>query len=266
MSSARLLLVILLVSGLLLFHLSVFAKNGRGLGMSQKRSKAPSRTGKMAEPSELRPVFPDKASCIEISSPYGSQARYDGSRRPKHRFGGRHGGIDLSLTEGTPLLAVAGGVLIRKGEGGRMEGIYLWLRHSPEDTGLPYWVYSKYQHLQSVPQLPLGTKVVVGQTVAFSGKTGTTGGHYSTNGYPHLHLATRRSSDGDIEIKGGKMVMPDSHLIDPLSFFHEAILALEEPIDSPAHDGVITIPYMITNGHLWPRGTCVVWPVACQAK
>jgi len=149
----------------------------REAGTLQGQTMKPARRSEMIRSSGLQPVFPDGAVCLEIASPFGSQTRYDGSPRPKWRFGGYHGGIDVSLAEGTPLLAVAAGTMVSKGEGGQMEGIYLWLRHSPENTALTYWVYSKYQHLQSLPELPIGAKVVAGQVVARSGKTGTTGGH-----------------------------------------------------------------------------------------
>lgn len=102
--------------------------------------------------SGLEAAFPDGHACQPIACPFASPTRYDGSRRPNDRNGGLHGGIDLSLSEGTPLLAVADGEVIALGEGGRMEGIYLWLRHSPEDTGLPYWVFSKYQHFSALPK------------------------------------------------------------------------------------------------------------------
>mgnify|MGYP001564167371 FL=1 len=115
--------------------------------MPQEQTMEPTRGDEMIRPSGLQAVLPDEVRCPEIASPFGSETRYDGSRRPSWEFGGYHGGIDISLAEGTPLLALAAGTVVNKGEGGRMEGNYLWLRHSPEDTGLAYWVYSKYQHL-----------------------------------------------------------------------------------------------------------------------
>ena len=253
-----LLLFIVAVAGIFLINFTACVQG--------KQGRAPSRTGKMAGPSGLQPAFPDKARCIEISSPYGSPTRYDGSRRPEYRFGGRHGGIDLSLTGGTPLLAVAGGTVVSKGEGERMEGIYIWLRHPPADTGLPYWVYSKYQHLQSLPELPVGTKVVVGQVIALSGKTGTTGGHYGTNGYPHLHLAMLKNPSGEYQGTGPPIRVPGSYLIDPLTFYQVAGSTSKEPIDSPSREKIISIPYMTTDGQFQPQGTRVVWPVACHPK
>lgn len=235
--------------------------------MLKEQTMKPTRGGEMITPSGLQPVFPDKARCPEIASPFGSQTRYDGSPRPSWApGGGYHGGIDLSLAEGTSLLALAAGTVVSKGEGGQMEGIYVWLRHSPEDTGLPYWVYSKYQHLQSLPELPIAAKVVAGQVVARSGRTGTTGGHYGAYGYPHLHLTTHKSPSGEYQIAGSRVLAPGSHLIDPLVIYHEASPKSPESVDPPPREKAVTIPYVTTDGRIWPQGTRVVWPVACQPR
>jgi hypothetical protein len=53
-------------------------------------------------PSGLTPGFPKDAGCPEIASGYASPTRYDGSARPATRFGGVHGGMDITLDEGTP--------------------------------------------------------------------------------------------------------------------------------------------------------------------
>jgi murein DD-endopeptidase MepM/ murein hydrolase activator NlpD len=214
-------------------------------------------------PSGLQPVFPEQARCPEIASPYGSQTRYDGSFRPKWAFGGYHGGIDITLAEGTPLLAVAAGRVLSKGEGGMLEGIYLWLRHAPDDTGLKYWVYSKYQHLESVPDLEVGAQVAMGQTVARSGKTGTVGKHYGTSGYPHLHLTTRKSASGDasVDTRGAAQGLT---LFDPLAIYREAVGKLRESAASPLDARRVSIPYASTDGKVVPPGTRVVWPVACH--
>ncbi len=209
-------------------------------------------------PIGLQPVFPDEARCPELASPFGSQTRYDGSPRPSWApGGGSHGGIDITLAEGTPLLALAAGTVVKKGEGGQMLGIYLWLRHSPENTGLPYWVYSKYQHLQSLPELAVGAKVVVGEVIARSGKTGTVGGHFGYYGYPHLHFATRKSPTGEFQ---------GSHLTDPLVIYHEASPKPKESVDPPPRENAVTIPYVTIHGQAWPQGTRVVWPVACRRR
>lgn len=233
--------------------------------MMQDQKMKSDRRDEMIKPSGLQPVFPVQARCSEIASPFGSQTRYDGSSRPKEEFGGYHGGIDISLTEGTPLLALAAGTVVSKGEGGQMEGFYLWLKHSPEDTGLAYWVYSKYQHLQSLPELAIGARVAMGEMVAHSGKTGTIGGHYGTHGYPHLHLTTLTSPNDD-QMVGPRTSTWGSNLIDPLLIYYEASNKLRESVDPSPHAKVVIIPYSTTDGQVWPRGTRVLWPVACQPR
>jgi len=205
----------------------------------------------MIRPSGLQPVFARDARCPGIASPFGSRTRYDGSPRPTWSFGGYHGGIDISLVEGTPLVALAAGTVASKGEGGQLEGIYVWLRHSPEDTGLPYWVYSKYQHLQSHPELPIGARVAVAEVIARSGRTGTVGGHYGPSGYPHLHLSTRTSASGD-GIVGSRGETTGGSLVDPLVIYRDA-----------GGNAEVRIPYSTAEGQVWPAGTRVAWPVAC---
>lgn len=224
------------------------------------QAQVPKRAGggDMISPSGLEPVFPAGALCPEIASPYGSPTRYDGSRRPPWQFGGLHGGIDISLEEGIPLIALASGTLVSKGEGGQLEGIYLWLRHSPEDTGLTYWLYSKYQHLGSPSELPIGAKVSAGQVIARSGRTGTVGGHYGSAGYPHLHLTMRKNPSGEYRKEGSGLPAPDSLLVDPLVIYQEA--------GHKPRASKVPIPYATTDGQLRPQGTRVVWPVACRQK
>jgi murein DD-endopeptidase MepM/ murein hydrolase activator NlpD len=240
-----------------------FSKGDRGMG--QERGAKAAGEEEVVRPSGLQPVFSAQMRCPRIASPYGSQTRYDGSFRPTWAFGGYHGGIDISLAEGTPLLALAAGTVVGKGEGGMLEGIYLWLRHSPEDTGLAYWVYSKYQHLESVPDLEVGANVAMGQRVARSGKSGTEGKHYGISGYPHLHLTTRKSSRGDVSV-GSREAMRGAPLFDPLAIYHDAWKTMRESAEAPVKDGGIPIPYATTDGKVAPPGTRVVWPVACQLR
>ena len=254
MRTKRYVLLFLVVTAVLLYCFTASAKWGKGGFKKETDSFRPSGRD-VIERSGLKPVFPEKARCIEIASPYASPTRYDGSPRPSRApGGGLHGGIDLTLPQGTPLLALADGTVVNKGRGGMMLGTYLWLKHSPQDTVLPYWVYSKYQHLKSLPDLPVGEKVVMGQVIAHSGMTGTQGGHYGTSGYPHLHLTTRKSPDG--EFKG-------SLLVDPLVVYYDAAKKTE---NASSGEKSVEIPYMTPDGKFYPEGTRVVWPVACDPK
>ncbi|MCW9003492.1 MAG: M23 family metallopeptidase, partial [Rhodospirillales bacterium] len=140
----------------------------------------------------LKAVLPSAAKCEGIASPFGSSTRYDGSYR-NNEHGGYHSGLDITLTIGTPLLAIADGEVIHGGEGGLLVGNFLWMRHAPEDTGLPFYAFVKYQHLDKPPSLQAGDKVKMGQAVGLSGLTGTQGGHYGATGYPHLHMTVYAS-------------------------------------------------------------------------
>jgi len=224
--------------------------------------KAPARSGKMATESNLQLAFMANARCEDISSSYGSRTRYDGSQRPE---GGRHGGIDLSLPAGTPLLALADGTVINGGQGYQMEGFYIWLQHSPEDTGPSYWVYSKYQHRQSASGLSVGSRVKAADITGYSGNSGTTGGHFGVDGYPHLHLSTFKSLGSKYKVKGSRLKIPDSTLFDPLWAYHEAMASFDRLSESSlAGENQVVVSYVTKDGQVHPQGARVVWPVYCQ--
>ena len=219
--------------------------------------------------SGLSVAFDDGHACPPSASPFASPTRYDNSRRPIDRFGGLHGGIDLSLKEGTPLLAVADGEAIASGEGSLMEGIYLWLRHAPEDSGLPFWTFSKYQHLSVPPDLKPGARVKAGQPVGLSGATGTAGKHYGTAGYPHLHLTTYYGPSGEYEIKGlsGSMVSArGAQLDDPLILYLRDLAGLADVRALPEAHRAVRPAIVGEDGSIVPPGSKTVWPVACKRK
>jgi murein DD-endopeptidase MepM/ murein hydrolase activator NlpD len=219
--------------------------------------------------SGLAVAFDENHACPPIASPFASPTRYDNSRRPIDRFGGLHGGIDLSLKEGTPLLAVADGEAIASGEGGLMEGIYLWLRHAPQDSGLPFWTFTKYQHLSAPPDLKPGARVKAGQRVALSGATGTAGKHYGTAGYPHLHLTTFYGPSGEYEIKGlsGSMVSAKgAQLDDPLILYLSDPTGLAEVRALPEARRSVRPGIVREDGSLLPPDSKTVWPVVCGRR
>jgi murein DD-endopeptidase MepM/ murein hydrolase activator NlpD len=215
-------------------------------------------------PSGLTARFPENMTCAPIASPYGSATRYDGSRRPASRFGGLHGGIDLTLEEGTPLRAIATGKVIHLGKGGLAEGIYLWLQHAPQDTGLPFWIYSKYQHLAELPGLSAGETVQAGQVIALSGKTGTVGPHYGSAGYPHLHLTTLAGRSGKFERQDSRIVTEGARLFDPVAVYLRDLGEVEEVERLPDERKTVPIPYVAEGGSIHPAGSRMVWPVACK--
>lgn len=216
--------------------------------------------------SGLRVAFPGGYACEPIASPFASPTRYDGSFRRGDRNSGLHGGMDISLKTGTPLLAIADGEVIALGEGGALEGIYIWLRHTPTDTGSSYFVFSKYQHLAALPALKVGDRVKAGKAIGLAGATGTAGKHYGPNGYAHLHLSTFYGPSEEYEIKGmfGSMVSgKDARLDDPLVLYLEGLHDLSA-IRSLADETQTVRPAVVgADGRIHPEGRKTVWPVSC---
>lgn len=212
--------------------------------------------------------FPDGAGCIPVASPYGSPTRYDGSsRRTGGGPGSTHGGIDLTLAEGTPLLAVAAGTVFGHGTGGMMEGHYLWLLHLPERSGLPFAFLTKYQHLAVRPNIPHGQAVSLGQEVARSGSTGTLGGYYGAAGYPHLHMTVRTIPSDKVPSTTSLetfSIVSDTIQVDPLVLYVLGLRVPEEAADlSPERKNVVP-SYVDSKGLVQPPSARTVWPVACD--
>ena len=118
-------------------------------------------------PTGLTPKFDERVNCRGIDDYWAM----DYSRkRGREAY---HGGIDIPAPQGTPILAVANGVVVAKFMGKQgPRGIEIWLRHSPQDTGLNIWVYTEYAHLIAMPKLGIGQRVSMGEEV---GKTSNSG-------------------------------------------------------------------------------------------
>jgi murein DD-endopeptidase MepM/ murein hydrolase activator NlpD len=214
----------------------------------------------------LQPVFPTGVTCPQISSPFGSPTRYDGSQR-SNDFGGLHNGMDISLEPGTPLLAVADGVVAHAGTGGQLVGNFIWLHFPPESTGLPVHVFARYQHLREPAALQPGAPVRQGQVVGLSGNTGTTGGHYGFSGYDHLHLNLLVSPDPDFET-AGPMLRPSAIVyLDPLGLYARPAggILTSQSLRGLADDQKrLPVSVMTTEGQRIGAPAKPIWPVACK--
>lgn len=232
-------------------------KKKRKMTLEQMQDKGLIATG-------LTPIYPTEATCLEIASAFASERRYDGSFRPSFAFHGYHSGIDISVKIGTPIVAIADGTVIQVAEAGRMVGIKITLQHSPEDTGLAEWTYSKYQHLDKMPTLKVGEPVKMGEVIGLAGRTGTTGGHYGSRGYPHLHMNVY-SGDSEFTVRDGHKLSPiNMQFLDPLTFYYQKELDSNVLKDMPAEEKSFAIPYKTTGGKVVPEQTKVVWPFLCE--
>jgi murein DD-endopeptidase MepM/ murein hydrolase activator NlpD len=135
----------------------------------------------IADPAAPRWIHPLPAVAhrlpLEASRRFG--AHREGEGRPPE-CGGGHCGIDFFADRGTPVLAVAGGVVERVFlDASRPSGKYVSLRH---DDG----TCSQYMHLDAVAAgLRAGDAVAAGQPIGRVGQTGF------TRSLPHLHFAYR---------------------------------------------------------------------------
>jgi len=217
--------------------------------------------------SGLNVTFPSEYACEPVSSPFASPTRFDGSFRRSDRNSGLHGGMDITLETGTPLLAVADGEVIALGEGGALEGIFIWLRHTPTETGLPWFVFSKYQHLSARPSLNVGDRIKVGSIVGLSGATGTAGKHYGPRGYPHLHLSTFYGPSSEYEIRGmyqSIVSSKDAQIDDPLALYLDPASLMTAIRDLPGERKTVRPAVVGDDRQIQPAGSRTVWPVACR--
>ena len=204
-----------------------------------------------------------------MKSFFADRTRYDGSPRVPWANHGYHGGIDISSDEGTPLVAIAAGEVVHKFTGGRLVGHQIYLRHTPQDTGLPIWLYSKYKHFREMPDLEIGERVKMGQVIGESGNTGTTGGYFGWQGYPHLHMSIYAGRTGDYTPGRRGVRIPGMQQLDPLAIYllkdrnvfdNHAVRAL------PDDQKTVRIPYKTTDGRISPAGTRLIWPFMCEPK
>lgn len=206
--------------------------------------------------------FPENISCEGISSEYASPERYDGSSRPSFRMAGLHGGFDISLNIGTPLLAMADGEFVNKGEGGQAEGNFIVVKFSPRATGFNQYIYAKYQHLDELPNEEVGFKFKAGQQIAISGDTGTYGRHFF-GGYPHLHVTTFATKHS--RIRGGRrFLMRNGRMIDPLAIFLNPKDFSKMLSETTGVSGTIVVPSVVLKDKkILKTKPSRYWPVFC---
>ncbi len=215
----------------------------------------------------LRPVYPSNAECLEIKSAFGDETRWDGSSRYAGAFHGYHGGNDISSDIGTPLVALADGEVVHKYVGGRLVGNQIYIRHAPEDTGLPVWVYSKYKHFDKLPEFEVGDRVKMGQFLGPSGNTGTTGGHFGWEGYPHLHITIYTSTSPDYKTRTKSVLPKDVQYLDLVALYLNRtppVVNNHQARDLPDAEKDVPIPYMTPAGAVVPAGSRLIWPFTCE--
>lgn len=205
----------------------------------------------------LRPAFTDGARCPGIDS---EKWAIDYSQ--KRPFPALHKGIDIPQPSGTPILAIADGTVIGKFENrDSRKGIEIMLRHTPEQTGLPFWVYSQYTHLREMSPLPIGATVDMGQEIGKTGNSGRSGRRVRRDA---LHFAVLYSAHREWTREEMFIVPKDSRWMDPNAFYRRA-----PPYDSQSlaalrdDDKKTPVPYVTARGVTAPPDTKRIWPYRC---
>jgi len=210
-------------------------------------------------------VFPQEIKCPLIDP--SDEWAEDYTHKRKNPF--LHKGIDIVAPKGTPVLAAASGTVIAKymnqrssGEWANRKGIEIILRHTPEQTGLPFFIYTQYFHLLEMPSIPIGTKVEIGEEIAKIWNTGLKGKHIRRSA---LHYAVLYSESPDWT-KTKKIFAPkNGYFMDPVYFYSDIGPYESTQVKSlPKEKKRITIPYQLVDGNRFPVGAKRIWPFACK--
>jgi murein DD-endopeptidase MepM/ murein hydrolase activator NlpD len=147
-------------------------------------------------PSASKGVIDWPVSGFRITQLFGNTAF--SRNNPQFYASGYHNGVDLAVPIGTPVKAVAPGVVLGFDNTDKYPGCYSWggwvvVKH---DNGLA----SLYAHLSS-SIVKVGQRVEKGQVIAYSGSTGISTG-------PHLHF-TLYASQG-VTVRYYKDIKPSA--------------------------------------------------------
>ncbi len=238
-----------------------------GIGRFLKTCPAKSPFQRGLVETGLRPRFPEGLRRRDIDEQYAID--YTGNRGGVESY---HGGIDMPAPFGTPILAAAAGTVITKTVGEySWRGVEIIIRHAPEDTGLPVWIYTQYSHFDAMPAVAVGERVKMGQNLGPTGNSGQgkTPGVQSNKRRPAIHFAVWYSTRPQYVIASNqlKVIPVDGWWMDP-----NALYRGNPPFDTaalkalPEAEKKVPIPVMLKDGTTVPAGTKVIWPYACEKE
>ncbi|MCR4378307.1 MAG: peptidoglycan DD-metalloendopeptidase family protein [Rhodospirillales bacterium] len=212
----------------------------------------------------LGPDFAKDAICPGIDDYWAMDYA---SKRTRETY---HGGIDMPVPWGTPILAAAAGTVVGKFQGeDSPRGKEIVLRHSPEDTGIPLWIYTQYGHLDALPDLAIGQRVRMGEYLGPTGNSGVSGkgGKQISLRRPAVHFAVFYSTDERYAENNDVIIPVDGRWMDPVALYRKAL-----PLDSVSMkalaemEKLVPIPIMFDDGSLQPADTKLIWPYACKSQ
>ncbi len=205
----------------------------------------------------LEPAFIGGGDCPGIDETWAIDLSHKRSGAAIHK------GVDIPQPRGAPVRAVAAGTVIGTFENkGNRKGIEIMLRHTPQQTGLPFWTYSQYTHLAEIPPLSVGAAVAMGQEIGKTSNTGKSGRRVRRDA---LHFAILYSERPEWSNNGSVVVPKDGYWMDPNAFYRAG-----PPYDSPSlaklprEQKNTPVPYLKADGSLVPHNTKRIWPYRCR--
>jgi murein DD-endopeptidase MepM/ murein hydrolase activator NlpD len=214
----------------------------------------------------LRPAWGKDVQCRGIDEWYAKDYT---PKRPREAY---HGGIDIPAPFGTPIHAVMSGEVVAVYPGKRSpRGIEVVMRHTPEDSGLPLYLYTRYTHFERMPEVAVGQRLKMGDVIGPIGNSGVLGcelmgkrcGNRSRR--PGLHFDVLYSSNERYYDTGTVLIPFEAHWMDPNALYRQKL-----PVDSqamralPEQQKAIPISYLLEGGEVVPAGTRVIWPYPCK--
>ncbi len=229
-------------------------------------------------PTGLKPEFDKGVKCRGINETWAMSYT---EKRGREAY---HGGIDIPAPQGTPILAAADGIVVGKFMNkDNAKGIEIMLRHSPQDTGHPMWVYTQYTHLRKMPELDIGQRVKMGEVIGKTSNSGISGQEarerHGKNKRTRkrrrgskirrhaLHFGMLYSTSRKYMINEKRLVPVDAYWMDPNALYRKS-----PPFDSaslkalPEDQKQVHVPYMLSSGEAVPADTKIIWPYSCSIK
>jgi murein DD-endopeptidase MepM/ murein hydrolase activator NlpD len=212
-------------------------------------------------PTGLTPVFPTGVACPGVDETFALPYEDKTGK-------GNHGGIDIPTESGTPILAAADGTVVLKVDNQQqMRGMAITLRHSPEDTGLPFWTYTEYAHLQALPSQQVGQRVRMGEIIGLTGNTGVRPTQQNEKSFrrPGIHYAVYYASSRRFSVRDDYVIPEKPRWMDPMALYRGKEPYASQALESlPADEKNVAVPVILLNGQTVPAATRLVWPYACR--
>ena len=210
----------------------------------------------------LRPRFPNNLECRDIDEQWAISYTH---KRDRENY---HGGIDMPAPFGTPMIAAAAGTVVARYDGERSyRGMEIILRHSPEETGIPLWIYTQYAHFDEMPKQEIGQRVRMGEVLGPTGNSGIAPARrrFGKERRPAIHFAVWFSTSPKYVERRNKIIPVNGQWMDPNALFRKKL-----PLDSysmkalPEAEKMVPISVMVDDGEVIPANSKIVWPYTCK--